>query len=439
MATQTGLFTQGPSVEDILAKRNKRSGDLQAQLMTQAAQGARDPAKARAISFLGSSLGRALGGSMGDGNGREDLEAKEAERQAQRASFMGAVQSNDSAAQFEMSKGLQETYPAAALQMLQIGQASEVREKQQAKDTADSAALQSRAATIGDDLSEFNPELAFRLKSNNATAEEYSEGLTQVSAMNKKANGGDGSKEGWSFASGGAYVDKNGNRYVLTESRNKFTGGTTNTYTPIGDAPAYDDQNLQPTDSSGMTVEMRIKENQAIFEGEQQSKKFYAHQADAARSIGKTTTNLKDARRMGELLKQVDTGGIKVTAAKGFTDFFGATPTSVSELDTISKTMMLSSLKTLLGGQLSDGERKAALEVQVALDKGTGANRAIVERYIEIFESRLEREQFLLGSNSDGSSYHKFALDQSIELTAQPANGTTVTPAAKPQTIQWTK
>ena len=64
MATQQGLFTQGPSVDDILQKRNQRQFDLQQQLMQQAAQGARDPAKMRAVSLFGSSLGRALGGAM---------------------------------------------------------------------------------------------------------------------------------------------------------------------------------------------------------------------------------------------------------------------------------------------------------------------------------------------------------------------------------------
>ena len=64
MANQ-GLFTTGPSVEDLLQQRNTRAFDLQRQLMQGAAQGARDPAKAQAVSFLGSSLGRALAGAMG--------------------------------------------------------------------------------------------------------------------------------------------------------------------------------------------------------------------------------------------------------------------------------------------------------------------------------------------------------------------------------------
>ena len=80
MAVQ-GLFTQGPSVDDILAKRNKSQFDLQQQLMNQAAQGARDPAKMRAVSLLGSSLGRALGGAMGGQD--EELAKRQAEIDAQ--------------------------------------------------------------------------------------------------------------------------------------------------------------------------------------------------------------------------------------------------------------------------------------------------------------------------------------------------------------------
>ena len=92
MANQ-GLFTQGPSIDDLLAKRNQRASTLQQQLMTNAAQGARDPMKAQAASFLGSSLGRALAGGMDGGDsGREALEAKEAARSAAQGNYMQALQ-----------------------------------------------------------------------------------------------------------------------------------------------------------------------------------------------------------------------------------------------------------------------------------------------------------------------------------------------------------
>jgi len=64
MATN-GLFTKGPSIEDLLQKRNQRGADLQQQLVQQAGQGSRDPVKAQAASLIGSSLGRALAGAVG--------------------------------------------------------------------------------------------------------------------------------------------------------------------------------------------------------------------------------------------------------------------------------------------------------------------------------------------------------------------------------------
>jgi len=78
-----GLFTQGPSVDDLLEQRNKRATDLQRQLMTQAGNRARDPAKAQAISFLGSTLGRALGNASGGAD--EQMEQREATIEAQKA------------------------------------------------------------------------------------------------------------------------------------------------------------------------------------------------------------------------------------------------------------------------------------------------------------------------------------------------------------------
>ena len=80
--SQQGLFTQGLSVDDLLQQRNKSATDLQQQLMQNAARGARDPAKAQAVSFLGSSLGRALGSAVG---GEDEILAKrQAEIDAQK-------------------------------------------------------------------------------------------------------------------------------------------------------------------------------------------------------------------------------------------------------------------------------------------------------------------------------------------------------------------
>ena len=88
-----GLFTQGPSVDDLLEQRNKRATDLQRQLMANAGNRARDPAKAQAISFLGSTLGRALGNTSGGADAEmEKLEARNEQQKAMQQDFATSSQ-----------------------------------------------------------------------------------------------------------------------------------------------------------------------------------------------------------------------------------------------------------------------------------------------------------------------------------------------------------
>ena len=443
MANQ-GLFTQGPSIDDLLAKRNQRASTLQQQLMTNAAQGARDPMKAQAASFLGSSLGRALAGGMDGGDsGRKALEAKEAARSASQGEFFQAMQ-GDSKAAFAMADKLRSTYPEAAVKMINIAQQKKATENEDLKTSKSYEALQSRSAQIGEDLTEWNPELAFRLVSGNATPEEYKEGLSELTAMNKDSNKtGDSALKGWQFNDGGVYSDKDGNRYALTNSINKDENSADILYTPIGNAPAYTDQALQPTDTTGLTTEQRIAEQVAGYQGQEDMKVFYEHRADAGQDIGQTTTNLNDANRMLELLTDVgdgsvNTGGAKVLVGKAVSDFFGTTPADVAELDILANTLMLGSLKSLLGGQLSDGERQAAKDINLALKNGTETNIRIAERLSRVFKAKLEREQFVLGNKNTPDSYRDFMVQQSIQLT-QAATPTQAPAAPKPQVFQWSQ
>jgi len=107
---QQGLFTQGPTVDDILAKRNKSQYDMQQQLMQQAAQGARDPAKMRAVSLLGSSLGRALGGAMGGADAEVDKIKADEAQQTQFQGQYGELISNGTPEQ--LKQGAQDFYKA---------------------------------------------------------------------------------------------------------------------------------------------------------------------------------------------------------------------------------------------------------------------------------------------------------------------------------------
>ena len=131
---QQGLFTQLPSIDDLLQQRNKRATDLQQQLMQNAAQGARDPAKAKAVSFLGSALGRALGDSMG---GEDKIMAERkadiAQQEEMQAKFGSAYTGSSPEHQLELSnKLIQMGYIESGKQLFDQAQAGFTQKKEDA-------------------------------------------------------------------------------------------------------------------------------------------------------------------------------------------------------------------------------------------------------------------------------------------------------------------
>ncbi len=138
-----GLFTEGPSIDELMAKRNQRSSALQQSLATQAGQGARDPMQAQAASLLGSSLGRALAGSMDGGDYRSKLEAKEADKNATQQQYLTAAAADSSVAMYDMVKVLKKDNPLAAMKMLELAKA-----KKKEEDAATAAQAAAAAAQV---------------------------------------------------------------------------------------------------------------------------------------------------------------------------------------------------------------------------------------------------------------------------------------------------
>lgn len=149
MANQ-GLFTQGPSVEDLLTQRNKRAFDLQQSLMQSAAQGARDPAKAQAISLLGSTLGRALAGSVGDGTDKqmEKIEADKAAQALGQKTYFSGLRGTTAKDAFDAAATLQERFPAQSAELIQIGNKRKEEEALQEQKQAARVAEQKRRETL---------------------------------------------------------------------------------------------------------------------------------------------------------------------------------------------------------------------------------------------------------------------------------------------------
>jgi len=153
MANQ-GLFTAGTSVEELLQQRNKRSTDLQQQLMQQAQAGARDPVRAQAASLIGSTIGRALGGASGGRDKQmEDLRSQEESKVDLRARMAEAVTSKgDYAGKMTLAKDLMDAnHVPEAGQIIQL--ANKVKKDDQdslaasvaAEDTESDVAAQQEA------------------------------------------------------------------------------------------------------------------------------------------------------------------------------------------------------------------------------------------------------------------------------------------------------
>jgi uncharacterized protein YaeQ len=179
---QQGLFTQGPSVTDLLQQRNQRGADLQQHLMQQAAQGARDPMKAQAASLIGSSLGRALAGSMGGGQDKqvEAIEAKNAQQQGLQQEAL-AVSSGTIAEKRAFIDKIAPIYPEYAQELTDKVNLQAVAKDKELKDnlalSVENEELQARSESIGKSLVESSPNLAKLLMNGNSTEKLYEEGI----------------------------------------------------------------------------------------------------------------------------------------------------------------------------------------------------------------------------------------------------------------------
>lgn len=151
MATN-GLFTQGTTVEELMAERNKRAFTQQQQMMQQQSARSARPMETQAASLIGSSLGRALAGKMDGGAFEAKAQAKADDKRIAQARYLSASGTNSSAAMFAEVKKLQEDdHMLAAAEMLAMAKktlkeekdaekAAKVLADKNAKDAADKAA-----------------------------------------------------------------------------------------------------------------------------------------------------------------------------------------------------------------------------------------------------------------------------------------------------------
>ena len=173
-----GLFTQGPSVDDLLEQRNKRATDLQQTLMANAGKRARDPAKAQAISFLGSTLGRALGNASGGADTElQQAEQRETTEAGLVSQYAKAASGTDVAAMYTSANEMINYGDPKSIQMGSslLQRADQLKAGQQAAETARQVNAEKELERLMQD--EANYELSESIRPDNeALADQVAQG-----------------------------------------------------------------------------------------------------------------------------------------------------------------------------------------------------------------------------------------------------------------------
>jgi hypothetical protein len=157
-----GLFTSGSqlTVEQLLQQRAKRDTDLQRQLMASAAQGARDPMRAKAASFLGSALGRALAGVHDDPQ-LEKVKAAEEKQAGLQGQYADVVTHNDPKRMLALGNQLIKAgYAAEGVNLIQQGKTLMADAQDKAEEELAASITKEDNYQLAEQIRTENPRLA---------------------------------------------------------------------------------------------------------------------------------------------------------------------------------------------------------------------------------------------------------------------------------------
>ena len=428
MASQ-GLFTQGITVDDLLKQRRVRSQQQQQLMANQAAQGARDPQRARMGSMFGSIIGKALGENAGGADSEmEKLEASNAQKQQFQGSY-GELMSSGTPEQ--LKQGAQAFYKAGYIteagdlnNAANVGFKAQKEQRQNALDLSleqedaseANAKLQENAVVVSKGLEKYAPAVYTSLVNGEATAQALTNGYKAQQEMRKikydEANGTTTDSK-LSFTEAGSFADKAGNMYVATKSVGK-TGTAKIIYTGIGDAPEYKKGiKLQPLNSNNMTIEQQVELTGEQSAARQQAKDW----SDTMTTARENRISLQDSEyfinKAIRLLPKIGkTGSVATKLTKEVTDFWGVTSADIGEFDQLSAKTALGQLKTTFGASPTEGERAILFSIQANIDNNRGLNTRILKSAKEMVEWRIRANKAALSDGTpSGRKYNTWLLD----------------------------
>lgn len=182
--------------------------------------------------------------------------------------------------------------------------------------------------------------------------------------------------------------DENENNFIAIPTVNTGTGEMEIQYQAIGGGPEQPEGKTVMTGGEfGMTAVEEAQRVAGQKGGETVAKEFSKAKVEAVSKLPEINDNINTLKNSLELLKTIPTGGPVNLAKYGIQEFFGLTGGDKATLERQMALSILQSLKPIFGGLISEGERKALVDIGANVKRGNKANMAIIESMIERLEN----------------------------------------------------
>ena len=184
--------------------------------------------------------------------------------------------------------------------------------------------------------------------------------------------------------------DEKGNQFTMTPAFSKDGKGLENQYSPIGDGPANPigktrvtggEFSLTPEDETSRRVGQTGAATQETAFG-----KLKIAAQDSIPTLSAAKVDLDEAEK---LLNSIETGGPINIAATGLEGFFGVKSADKGQLEIILGLNMMSSLKPLFGGLISNQEAERLKAIYAGMSKGNLANEGILRQLKKAVDDNL--------------------------------------------------
>lgn len=184
--------------------------------------------------------------------------------------------------------------------------------------------------------------------------------------------------------------DEEGNQFTMTPAFSKDGKGLENQYSPIGDGPASPVGKTRVTGGEfSLTPEDETSRRVGQKGAETKETAFGNLKIAAQDSIPTLSASKVDLDKAEKLLSSIETGGPINIAATGLEGFFGQKSADKGQLEIILGLNMMSSLKPLFGGLISNQEAERLKAIYAGMSKGNLANEGILRQLKKAVDDNL--------------------------------------------------